>query len=41
MRLNALDDALVSFTKGLRVNPASTLIEDNLKALRRKYRARL
>jgi len=36
MRLNALDDALVSFTKGLRVNPSSTLIEDNLKALRRK-----
>lgn len=36
MRLNLLDDALISYTKGLRLNPTSDLISENMKALRRK-----
>ena len=36
MRLNMLDDALVSYTKGLRLNPTSSLIKENMKALKRK-----
>jgi Flp pilus assembly protein TadD len=34
MRLNLLDDALVSLTTGEKLNPTSTLIQENLKALR-------
>ena len=38
MRLNLLDEALVSYTKGLRLNPSSDLIKENMKALKRKWR---
>jgi Flp pilus assembly protein TadD len=33
MRLNLLDDALVSFTRGSRINPDSSLINENINAL--------
>ena len=33
MRLNLLDEALISYTRGLRVNPGSSLIKSNMKAL--------
>ena len=34
MRLGLLDDALFSYTRGLRLNPKSKLIADNMNALR-------
>lgn len=33
MRLSYLDEALLAYTRGLRVNPRSQLIKDNMKAL--------
>ena len=37
MRLGMLDDALLSYTRGLKLNPASTLILENMNALQGQW----